>query len=131
MAGGAYRTDADLVLEALANLGVLASGQSVDPEDYAYVQTKLDAIRRKLAALEIVNVPDITNIPGEYFADLADIVAGECATKFGATDEDVAKLIDRGLGGRNTPVGGGAAAQSLKQMTRGKPTFEPLRTFYI
>lgn len=129
MSTSPYRTSRDLVNEALANLGVLAAGQPVDPEDYAYVNEKLDSILRKLAALEIVYVPDADNIPGAFFSDLADIVAGECATKFGSTPDDYVKLVNRGLGGAGgVPVGAGTAAQSLKIMNRGRPTGEVLRT---
>ncbi len=116
-----YRTSSDLVLEALANLGILAAGQSVAPEDFAYIETRLDSIFRELAALEIVYVPDPNNIPGEWFLSLADIVAGRCAMKFGAGPE----FIAAGLG---NPPGSGMAAQSLKIMLRGRPTFEPQRT---
>ena len=124
-----FRTSADLITEALANLGVLAAGQSVDPEDYSYVSTKLDSILRKLAGLEICYVPDPENIPGAWFSDLADIIAGECARKFGFGGQDLSDVINRGLGGSaQIPVGAGAAAQSLKIMTRGRPTGEPLRT---
>lgn len=118
---GAYRTQTDLINEALANLGVLSAGQPVDPEDTSYVKNKLDSIMRRLAGLEIVYVADIENIPGIWFSDLADIVAGECANKFGSTPEDVAKLTQKGLG---VPVGSGAAAMSLKQINRGRPTGE-------
>ena len=41
------RTANDLILEALANLGVLAAGQPIDPEDYSYVEEKIDAVFRK------------------------------------------------------------------------------------
>src|ERR1700761_8772215 len=95
---GQYRTSTDLVTEALANLQVLAAGQPVDPEDFNYINEKLDAIMRKLAALEIVYVADVNNIPGAWFADLADIVAGECSSKFGSTAEDMASFISKGLG---------------------------------
>lgn len=115
-----FRTSSDLVLEALANLGVLAAGQTVAPEDFSYVETRLDAIFRKLAALEIVYAADPNNVPGEWFIDLAAIVAGEVAAKFGAGPEFVAS----GLG---SPPGSGTAAISLKIMTRGRPTGEPLR----
>lgn len=115
-----FRTSSDLVLEALANLGVLAAGQTVAPEDFAYIETRLDAIFRKLGALEIVYVADPASIPGEWFLDLAAIVAGECAAKFGAGPE----FVQMGLG---VPPGSGAAAQSLKIMNRGRPTGEPLR----
>ena len=116
-----FRTSSDLILEALANLGVLAAGQTVAPEDFSYIETRLDSIFRKLAALEIVYAADPNNIPGEWFLDLAAIVAGECAQKFGAGPE----FVQMGLG---IPPGAGSAAQSLKIMTRGRPTGEPQRT---
>lgn len=124
-----FRTSDDLIKEVLANLGVLAAGQAIDVEDFSYVEEKLDSIFRKLSALEICYVPDPNNIPGEWFSDLADIVAGECATKFGSNPDHYAMLIARGLGGiSGVQVGAGSAAQSLKIMTRGRPTGEPLRT---
>lgn len=123
-----YRSSADLVTEALANLGVLSAGQPIDVEDFAYVNEKLDAIYRKLAGLEIVYVSDPDNIPGAWFADLADIIAGECASKFGVAGEEYVKLVNRGLGGANgVEIGAGTAAKSLKIMGRGKPTYETLR----
>ena len=125
---GQYRTSVDLVTEALANLQVLAAGQPVDVEDFNYVNEKLDAIMRKLAALEIVYVSDVNNIPGAWFADLADIVAGECTSKFGSTPEDSAAMVQKGLG---VPPGTGAAAQSLKQMLRLRPTYETLQTEFM
>lgn len=124
-----YRTSNDLISETLANLGVLAAGQSIAPEDFETISEKLDSIFRMLGALEIVYVADSDNIPPEWFAPLADIVAGECASKFGVTADDYMRLVNRGLGGAgNVPIGAGAAVQSLKMMMRGRPTFEPLRT---
>lgn len=120
-----YYTATDLVTEALANLGVLAAGQTIAPEDFNYVNDRLDAIFRKLGALEIVYVADPSNIPGEFFLDLAAIVAGECATKFGASADFIGPLISAGLG---SPPGSGTAAISLKIMNRGRPTYEAQRT---
>jgi hypothetical protein len=129
---GAYRTFTDLVNEALANLGVLVAGQVADLEDFNYVNEKLDSIFRKLAALEICYIPDPNNIPGEWFSDLADIVAGECCTKFGVTNDDYTKLVNKGLGGvQGVDVGFGAAAKSLRQINRGRPTREILQTDYF
>lgn len=125
-----YRTSSDLVLEVLKILGVLAAGQPVDPEDFAWVNEKLDSIYRKLGGLEIVYVPDPNNIPGAWFSDLADIVAGECATKFGLVGQELADKVNKGLGGAagsQVEIGAGTGAKSLKIMTRGKPTYEPLR----
>jgi hypothetical protein len=129
---GQYRTSIDLVTEALANLGVLSSGQATDPEDFSYVAEKLDSILRKLAALEIVYVADPNFIPGAWFSDLADIVAGETCTKFGVTPDDYVMLVNRGLGGaQGVDVGFGAAAKSLRQMNRSRPTGETLVTEYF
>jgi hypothetical protein len=121
---GQWRTSIDLVTEALANLGVLSAGQPTDPEDFNYVNEKLDAIFRELAALEIVYVADANNIPGAWFSALADIVAGECVSKFGLTADDAVLLKQKGLG--SNPPGGGDAAQKLKWMLRLKPTAEVL-----
>jgi hypothetical protein len=125
-----FLTSSDLVLETLGELGVLAAGQTVGPEDFTYVEVRVDPLFRTLAALEIVYVADPNSIPGEWFLPLVAILAGECATKFGGSPE----LKNAGLGGAviggaiPVPVGAGAAAQSLKIMTRGRPTGEPLRT---
>ncbi len=128
---GAYRTSNDLVVEALANLGVLVAGQQPDVEDFNYVNEKLRAIFDKLNALDICDVPDPQNIPGVWFSDLADIVAGECATKFGQSAEEYVKLINKGLGGvQGVDVGSGAAAKSLRQINRGRPTGEMLVSTY-
>lgn len=123
-----YRTSTDLITEALANLGVLAAGQPIDVEDFNWVNEKLDSIYRKLGALEIAYVPDPNNIPGAWFADLADIVAGECASKFGLVGQELMDKINKGIGGSGgIEIGAGTAAKSLKIITRGRPTYEPLR----
>lgn len=126
--GGRYRSQSDLITEALANLGVLAPGQAIDVEDQNYVAEKYDSILRMLASLEICFVADPNNIPGEWFAPLADIVAGECATKFGSNTEDYQRLKQQGLG---IPPGTGAGAMALKAITRGRPTYERLRVEYF
>lgn len=123
-----FRSSADLVTEALSNLGVLAAGGTLEPEDFNWVNEKLDPIFRKLAMLEIAFIADPANIPGAWFADLADIVAGECASKFGFVGQDLIDKVNAGLGGKaGVPIGAGTAAMSLKIGTRGRPTYEPLR----
>jgi hypothetical protein len=105
----------------LSNLGILAAGQTVAPEDFSTVSNQLDSIFRMLGALEIVYVADPTQVPGEWFLPLADIVAGVVASDFGAGPE----FVKMGLG---MPPGSGNAAIALKIMTRGRPTGEPQRT---
>lgn len=127
-----FRSSSDLIVKVLDNLGVLAVGQPVDPEDVAKVSKNLDSLIRKLGGLEIVYVSDRDNIPGEWFADLADIIAGEVATSFGLTGQPLADMINKGLGGvGGIEIGAGTAAKSLKIMTRGKPTYERARTEYF
>lgn len=131
---GQYRTVNDLISEALAKLGVLSSGQPVDPEDYNYVLTAYDGILRKLAGLEIVTLSsfDTSAVPGAWFLDLASIVAGETCAKFGYTGQDRTDMMNAGLGdGVSVPIGGGAAALSLKQMNRLKPTLQQLQATYF
>lgn len=116
-----FRTSSDITLKVLSILGVLGAGQTVAPEDFQLVEGQLDSIFRKLAAMEIVYAADPNAIPGEWFLDLARIVAGEVSPDFGAGPE----YAQMGLG---MPPGSGPAAVSLKIMTRGRPTGEPLRT---
>ena len=73
---GPYRTQDDLINRVLEITGVLSVGQPTDPEDYAKVQTNLDSWLRKLAGDEIVYVPDVNNVPGIWFEDVAKIIAG-------------------------------------------------------
>jgi hypothetical protein len=120
-----YRTSAELITLVLQRAGLLSSGSPQDNDDTTNVQSQLDAIFRKLAGLEIVFIPDPDNIPGAFFSDLADIVAGECASSLGVGDGELPNLINKGLGGMgNVEIGAGTAAKSLKIMSRGKPTYE-------
>lgn len=128
MATGPYRTTSDLILQVLSDLNIISAGQSIDTEDYATVSNQLDSIIRKLAALEIIYIADPNNIPGAWFMDLAAIVSGEVASSFGFVGPELDQAVNDGLGGAgNIPVGGGKAAQSLKIMMRGRPTYEPAR----
>lgn len=130
-----FRTRVDLVTSALAKLGVLSTIEPPAVEDVAYVDGEIDAICRKLEGLEVVFVADRGqpgpvggNIPGQWFDDLATIVADLCSAKFGLPAADAALLTTKGLG---NPPGTGAAAMSLKKMQRGRATFEIQRTEYF
>ena len=125
---GAYRTKADLVNEALGNLGALGLGQPANVEEAAYVSDSVDPSLRMLAGLDICYIADPENIPGALLNPLSDIVAGECANRFGASSDDFAKLQSKGLG---TPPGSGSAAMAIKAIMRGRPTYEPLKSIYF
>jgi hypothetical protein len=131
--GTQWVTSDDVILLTLGNLGVTSTGQSIDPEDYQRVQNQVMPTFLKLAALEIAYVPQLDAIPGAWFADLAWILAGECAPLFGSATEDHIRFLTLGLGGppSSVDIGAGAAAKSLKQQLRGRPTGEPVRTFYF
>jgi len=125
----AYRTQNDLITQTLKNLGVMSAGNAADPEDFAYVKENVDPTIRMLASLDICYIGDVETIPGELFSALANVLAGECADKFGSTTEDRISLKNNGLGGAgNVPVGAGSGAQILRQINRGRPTYETLRT---
>lgn len=125
-----YRTQTDLINETLKNLGVLSAGNAADPEDFAYVKEKVDPVIRQLAGLDICYIGDPDNIPGELFDALANVMAGACCTKFGSTPDDRRALVANGLGGGDSgvPVGAGSGAQILRQLNRGRPTYETLKT---
>lgn len=122
---GAYRTQTDLITQALKNLGVLAAGNAADPEDFNYVLENVDPMIRMLASLDICYIGDSNNISGELFLPLAAVLADLCASKFGAPPDDQAALNAKGLG---TPPGTGSGALMLRQINRGRPTYETLRT---
>jgi hypothetical protein len=130
---GPFRTQNDLITEVLAKLGILSAGQPIDPEDYNYVSEMLDGCYRMMGGLDLPNIPDPQNIPSLFFLPLADIVAGECATKFGATPDDHIKLKAAGLGGppSSAKAGDGAACQVLRAIQRGRPTGEILRAEFF
>lgn len=118
---GVSRTRNDLVYEALANIGVLQAGQTPAPEDFNFIDEKLQSIIDGLHAREIVFVADLNDIPNEWFDPLASIVADACKAKFGIDGDSLQVLMaDRQK-----------AEIDLKVMTRGKPTFEPQRTLFL
>jgi len=123
-----YRTSTDLITLVLQRAGLLSIGNAPDVEDVTNVRNQLDSIIRKLGGLEIVYVADPDNIPGAWFSDLADIVAGECGTSLGIVGEELMTLVNKGLGGAGpVDIGAGTAAKSLKIITRGRPTYETQR----
>jgi hypothetical protein len=128
MPGGAFRTQAELIDETLGCLGALGLGQLADIESAAYVKSKVDPVLRMVAGLDICYIADPDNIPGALLMPLADILASECANRFGASSDDFAKLLQKGLG---VPPGSGAAAMAIKQIMRGRPTYEPLKSIYF
>jgi len=112
------RTQADLIAKILEKLNVVPEGQAPEVEDSARVARNLPSLIEELAAREIVYVPDLENIPDPWFLSLASISAYELRNEFGVTGEFEATL----------QRGNVEAILKLKEMTRGRPTFEPLKT---
>ena len=112
------RTESDLITKILEKLGVVPEGQAANQEDIARVEGNLQSVIDELAAREILFVPDINSIPNEWFLSLAKICAYELRNEFGITGEFEATL-------RN---GNDEAIGNIKVMTRGRPTYEPLKT---
>jgi hypothetical protein len=112
------RTRPDLVIKILEILINLPEGQAPEIEDAQRVDQNLPSIIAQLAALEIVYVGDITKIPEPWFLPIAKYCAYELRALFGATGDFAAEL-------RN---GSDEGVMQLKIATRGRPTFEPLKT---
>lgn len=113
-----FRTQADLLQEVLENLGVLAAGQTPEVEDLARVKEKLPSIVALLSATEVVVIPDIENIPDEYFIPLAACVAYSCKQKFGIVG-DAAVAVDNDYQ---------IALLQFRVMNRSRPTGEALQS---
>lgn len=112
------RTRADLVVKILEKLAVVPEGQAPEVEDSARVDRNLPSLIDSLAAEEILYVPDIENIPSAWFLALSAVCAYRLRNEFGVTGEFEVTL-------KNGEVEG---ISQIKVMTRGRPTYEPLRT---
>src|ERR1044071_7970350 len=80
-----FRTREELVDEALVNLFADGgSGQSPEAEDQATVDRKVDGLLAELRTRDICDVVNDQQIPAAWFNPLAELLANECATAFGA-----------------------------------------------
>jgi hypothetical protein len=113
-----YYTQADLVTKILDKLGVVPTGNTPQLEDVNRIIDLLPAIVESVAGREILYIPDINNIEGKYFLPFASIAAWECTEEFGTTGDDLSKLQQDNAN----------AILELRVMTRGRPTYEILRT---
>ena len=102
-----FKTRDALVAEALTELFADGgAGQSPDAEDRDAVDRKVDGLLEELSARGIVTVANDAEIPPEWFGPLAELLANECAPRFGRP--------------KNTALREDAEAR-LKVMTRGSP----------
>jgi hypothetical protein len=114
----ADKTLVDLATKVLEKLFVVPEGQAPEADDSARVIANLPNVLDALSAREIVNVADTTAIQSAIFLDLAKVCAYELRDEFGLTGESLAqckRAADEGVA-------------NIKTMTRGRPTYEPLKT---
>lgn len=85
------------------------------------VSRNIDSIMSDLAAREIVYLVDNSAIPDEWFTHLAWIVADRSKSKY---ELDPATIQVAATEGQN-------AIMMLREMTRGRPSYLPLRTAFM
>lgn len=114
------RTRADLVLKALDVLGISAVGQTVDADTQKIITDDIETVLKTLAARELVYIPNSDQIPDEVFLQTAICLADANKQNFGLQQDELDKL--------NALVV--QAEGQLREITRGRPTFERLRAEY-
>lgn len=115
------RTKSDLVNQVLENLGVLAVGQTAEVENTSRVDARISGILSTLRAREVFYLGDADNIPDEAFEPLSNVVSWECRSMFGVTGDELVPLKQAN----------DDAIAGLKIMSRGRPTYQPLRTEFF
>ncbi len=117
------RTRRDLVTEALINLGVLAAGQQPDAEDFEAVDGKVEALIARLEMQEILDLDNtVDEIPSEFFAPLAVLLADDSALAFGLPGVPPSQ---------SNPQPVQTAIDKIRLITYARPTYTPLKTEYF
>lgn len=116
------KTRTDLINQALADLGVLAAGQTPDAEDNDAVDKYIDPLIAELASRDLPQVDDSDAIPLEWFLPLAILLASEAATEFGMSGLPTSEA-------NPDPVA--TAERRLREVAYARPTGEPQRTEYF
>src|SRR5688572_12191209 len=81
------KTRADLVNQALYNLGVLPHGQTANAEDYNSVDGLVDPMIEDLIGRDIVFIEDVDATEDKYFLHLGHVLAGQAASVFGMQND--------------------------------------------
>lgn len=116
------KTRTDLINAALANLGILAAGQSASAEDFNEVDDHIDGLIASLDKRDIVTVDNIEAIPIEWFSALSTLLADQAAPSFGMPGL---------LPSPSAPNPVAAAETELREIVYARPTREPQRTEYF
>jgi hypothetical protein len=112
----ATRTRAELVNQALANLGVTDPNEIASAEDYKAVNDHFDTAMAQLSGEDIFTLADEDDIPLELFGPLADYLAEDSASDFGrAANQQAVQL----------------AKARIRTITRNRPTYQTLASDYF
>ena len=110
------KTRSDLVNRAATELGKLVSGQALETEDNATIDSLVDPLIEMLSADMVVTIDDSEAIDPRYFLPLARLLANEAAPSFGIPKSDQIEASDKML---------------LRRLTAAPATYETLRTTYF
>lgn len=108
--------------QQLSNNAIAARKNLINLSRTSIIDRNIDAILSDLAARDIVFLVDITDIPEEWFTHLAWIVADRCKNKGFELEADVIqKATEEGAN----------AVMMLREMTRGRPSYNIQRGIYF
>lgn len=116
------KTRADLVNQALRYLGVLAAGQTAATEDYDAVDGHVDGLTAQLQIREVCDVDNVDEIPVEWLAPLAVLLADDAAMEFGLAGVPASP---------SNPNPVLTAETRLRELNYSRPTYEAQRADYF
>lgn len=87
------KTRAELVTEALKELGAVGAGQAPAAEDQQTIDQVVEPVLADLAQRNIYSFGDINSIEDEAFLHLAKILANEKARSFGQEPDEGKRLL--------------------------------------
>jgi hypothetical protein len=77
------KTRSEVVSQAAKRLGILAAGQSLSAEDYTTIDDLWPPLTEELAARQVYDVGDPSEVVDAAFLHLADLLALKAAPSFG------------------------------------------------
>lgn len=110
------KTREDLIARALTELGKLVAGQNVEEEDEQTVDDLVDPLLQQLSIDGVVYIGNPDAIEPEYFLPLARLLANEAGPSFGIPKNEDIKRLDE---------------TTLRRLTAGRPTYQPLVVDYF
>lgn len=116
------RTRRQLVEAALANLGILAAGQTPPAEDFDAVDDHVEPLLAWLEMTDILDLEDPNEIPLEFFSAVATLLADDAALEFGLTGVPPSP---------SSPNPVMAALDAIRLVTYARPTYERQKTEYF